>query len=335
MPAKDRLFSGMQPTQDAHIGNWLGAIRGWVDLQDRYECLFCVVDLHALTVPFEAAKLPDRVLNLAAAFLACGLDPKRSTIFVQSAVPEHAELAWFLACQTGLGALERMTQFKDKSEQNAANINAGLLFYPVLMAADVLAYRAKAVPVGEDQVQHLELAREIARKFNRAFGDTFPEPKAIVPEGAAKRILGLDGNAKMSKSRGNAVALVEEPAEIRRLVGGAFTDPEKKRKNDPGRPEICNVYTLHGFFTDAGRRASIEKDCRSGALGCVDCKKELAEGLVKALAPIRERYLAIRNDEAGLRKVLAEGAVRARGLARETLALAREHMGLREGGRIA
>ena len=221
----DRLFSGMQPTQDAHIGNWLGAIRNWVALQDRYDCLFCVVDLHALTVPYEPALMPERVLNLAAAFLACGVDPRKATVFVQSAVPEHAELAWLLACQTGLGALERMTQFKDKSGQNPENINAGLLFYPVLMAADILAYRAQAVPVGDDQVQHLELAREIVRKFNRAYGETFPEPKALLTDERSRRILGLDGNAKMSKSRGNAVSLVEEPAEILRLVGGAFTDP--------------------------------------------------------------------------------------------------------------
>jgi tryptophanyl-tRNA synthetase len=331
----DRLFSGMQPTQDAHIGNWLGAIRNWVALQDRYECLFCVVDLHAITVPYEPKAMPDRVLNLAAAFLACGIDPAKSTVFVQSAVPEHVELAWLLACQTGLGMLERMTQFKDKSGQSPENMNAGLLFYPVLMAADVLAYRAKAVPVGEDQVQHLELAREIVRKFNRLYGETFPEPKAIVPEGSAKRILGLDGNAKMSKSRGNAVALIEEPDAIRRLVGGAFTDPEKKRRNDPGRPEVCNVFTLHGFFTDTGRTGSIEADCRSGALGCVDCKKELAEGMVRGLAPIKARYEAVRADAAGLRRILEEGAAKARAIARETLREARERMGLTEGGRRA
>jgi tryptophanyl-tRNA synthetase len=331
----DRLFSGMQPTQDAHIGNWLGAIRNWVALQEKYDCLFCVVDLHALTVPYEPAKMPDRVLNLAAAFLACGIDPAKSTVFVQSAVPEHAELTWLLACQTGIGALERMTQFKDKSGQNPEHINAGLLFYPVLMAADVLAYRAKAVPVGDDQVQHLELAREIARKFNRLYGETFPEPAAIVPQGSAKRILGLDGNAKMSKSRGNAVSLVEEPAEIRRLVAGAFTDPLKVRRNDPGRPEVCNVFTLHGFFTEAARVGTIEADCRSGALGCVDCKKDLGENLVKALAPIREKYREVRGDEKRLREILAAGASKARALARETLTLARERMGLREGGRIA
>lgn len=330
----ERLFSGMQPTQDAHIGNWLGAIRNWVSLQERFECLFCVVDLHALTVPYDPALLRERVLNLAAAFLACGVDPAKSTVFVQSAVPEHAELTWLLACQTGLGALERMTQFKDKSQQNAENINAGLLFYPVLMAADVLAYRAQAVPVGEDQVQHLELAREIVRKFNRSFGETFPEPRAIVPEGSARRILGLDGNAKMSKSRGNAVALVEEPAAIRRMMASAYTDPERRRRTDPGRPEVCNVFTLHGFFTPPPRVQTIEADCRSAVLGCVDCKKELAENLVTSLAPIRERYLAVRADEEGLRGVLAAGAVRARALARETLALARERMGLVEGGRI-
>jgi tryptophanyl-tRNA synthetase len=331
----DRLFSGMQPTQDAHIGNWLGAIRSWVDLQDRYDCLFCVVDLHAQTAPYDPAAMPGRVLNLAAAFLACGVDPARSTVFVQSAVPEHAELLWLLACQTGTGALERMTQFKDKSDQNPDNVNAGLLFYPVLMAADILAYRAKFVPVGDDQVQHLELAREIVRKFNRSFGETFPEPAPILAKGAATRIMGLDGNAKMSKSRGNAISLIEEPDAIRKLVGAAFTDPLRKRRTDPGRPEVCNIYTLHGFFTEPARVATIERDCRSAALGCVDCKKELAENLVRALAPVREKYLAVRADEEGLRRILAAGAVKARALARETLVLARRNMGLTEGGRIA
>jgi len=330
----DRLFSGMQPTQDAHIGNWLGAIRNWVDLQDRYECLFCVVDLHAQTVAYEPSAMPVRVLNLAAAFLACGIDPAKSTVFVQSAVPEHTELTWLLAGQTGLGALERMTQFKDKSGQNPENINAGLLFYPVLMAADVLCYRAQWVPVGDDQVQHLELAREIVRRFNRSYGETFPEPSPILPKGAARRILGLDGNAKMSKSRGNAVALVEEPEVIRKIVGAAFTDPERKRRTDPGRPEVCNVFTLHHFFTDPKRIEGIERDCRSAALGCVDCKKELAEGMIAALAPIRERYGRIRADEAGLRKVLAAGAAKARAIARETLRDARRNMGLLEGGRV-
>jgi tryptophanyl-tRNA synthetase len=328
-----RLFSGMQPTQDAHIGNWLGAIRGWVDLQEKHDCLFSVVDLHALTVPGDPAAMPSRVLNLAAAFLACGIDPGRSTVFVQSAVPEHTELAWLLACHTGLGALERMTQFKDKSGQNPENVNAGLLFYPVLMAADVLAYRATVVPVGEDQVQHLELAREIVRRFNARFGEVFPEPEPILQTGPAKRILGLDGNAKMSKSRGNAVSLVEEPDAIRKLVGGAFTDPLRRRRQDPGRPEVCNVFTLHAFFTDAARVEAVGRDCRSAALGCVDCKRELAEGMIRGLAPIRERYLAIRADEAGLRSILAGGAERARALARETLAKAREAMGLTEGGR--
>ncbi|MCK6481839.1 MAG: tryptophan--tRNA ligase [Planctomycetes bacterium] len=331
----ERLFSGMQPTQDAHIGNWLGAIRNWVALQDRYECLYCVVDLHALTAPYDPRVMRERVLNLAAAFLACGVDPAKSTVFVQSAVPEHTELTWLLACQTGLGALERMTQFKDKSDQNADNINAGLLFYPVLMAADILAYRAQVVPVGEDQVQHLELAREIVRKFNRAFGDTFPEPRPIVPEGSAKRILGLDGNAKMSKSKGNAIALVEEPATVRKLLASAYTDPERKRRTDPGRPEVCNVFTLHGFFTAPSRVEGIAGDCRSAALGCVDCKKELAENLLVALEPIRRRYLEVRADEEGLRAVLAAGAERARALARETLVLARRNMGLVEGGRRA
>ncbi len=328
-----RLFSGIQPTQDAHIGNLLGAIRNWVDLQSRHECIFCIVDLHALTVAHDPAEMPPRVLNLAAVLMACGVDPARCTLFVQSAVPEHTELTWLLACQTGLGALERMTQFKDKSEQNVKDVNAGLLFYPVLMAADILAYRAQVVPVGEDQVQHLELAREIVRRFNGRFGETFPEPEGIVPEGGARRVKGLDGNAKMSKSRGNAVSLVEEPASIRERVGKAFTDPARLRRNDPGRPEICNVFSLHGFFTPAERVAAIERDCRSAALGCRECKGELAEAIVGALTPIRERYAALRADEGALRATLADGAARARSMARETLTLARERMGLTEGGR--
>jgi len=329
-----RLFSGMQPTQDAHIGNWLGAIRNWVRLQEKYECLFCVVDLHALTVPYPPAEMPDRVLNLAAAFLACGIDPDRSTVFVQSAVPEHAELAWLLACQSGLGALERMTQFKDKAGQHAESVNAGLLFYPVLMAADVLAYRAGWVPVGEDQVQHLELAREIVRKFNRSFGETFPEPQSLLAEGDARRIRGLDGSAKMSKSKGNAISLIEEPGAIRARMQGAFTDPQRLRRTDPGRPEVCNVFTLHGFFTEPARVEAIARECRAATLGCKEDKAALAEAMIQGLTPIRERYRAIRSDEGALRATLAAGAVRARALARETLAIARGRMGLTEGGRI-
>ena len=232
---KRRVFSGMQPTGEAHLGNYLGALRRWVQMQDEFECLWCIVDDHAITGGGDPKELPKKIVDLAVSFLAVGLDPAKGILFVQSDVPEHTELAWLFNAVTPVGELERMTQYKDKSAKYES-VPVGLLNYPVLQAADILLYKADAVPVGEDQRQHLELTREIARKWNAVYGDLFPEPEAII--GNEGRILGLDGDAKMSKSLGNTVDILAEPDEVWARVRTAVTDPQRVRRSDPGRPAV-------------------------------------------------------------------------------------------------
>ena len=321
-----RVFSGMQPSGEAHLGNYLGALRQWVRLQQDYECFFCIVDQHALTGEYDAGDLPRKVHDLAVSFLAAGLDPDRCTIFVQSDVPEHTELAWLFNTLTPLGDLERMTQFKDKAALRES-VPAGLLNYPILQAADILLYRAGGVPVGEDQLQHLELTREIARKWNARFGDFFPEPRAIM--GNAGRIMGLDGEAKMSKSLGNTVAILAEPEEIWQRVRTAVTDPQRVRRTDPGRPEVCNVYALHRHFVrDAEELEDIAVQCRTAQRGCVDCKKILGENMAAAFAPLRERGAHYRAHGGEVGEILTAGARRAREMARETMREVRSRMGM-------
>jgi tryptophanyl-tRNA synthetase len=328
MTAPKRLFSGMQPTGGLHVGNWLGALRNWQKLLDSgaYDCLFCVVDSHAITVEYEPKELSRRVLETALTYIACGLDPERATIFTQSDVPQHLELAWYLGSVTPMGDLGRMTQFKEKSDEHRQNVNAGLFTYPILMAADVLLYKAEVIPVGEDQVQHLELAREICRRFNSRFGDTFPEPKPVLS--TTPRIMGLDGKSKMSKTRGNAIELSDEPRVIEKKLKGAFTDPQKLRLGDPGRPEVCNVFTMHRALQDEAPLAEIDRDCRSGALSCGDCKMRLRDVLVRELAPVQARALELRAEPRRVLQVLNDGAVRARSLAEDTLGDVRRVMGL-------
>jgi tryptophanyl-tRNA synthetase len=323
---RKRVFSGMQPSGEAHLGNYLGALRRWVELQDSHECIFCIVDDHAITAGGDPAELPARTFDLAVSFLAVGLDPAKALIFVQSDVPEHTELAWLFNAVTPVGDLERMTQFKDKSVR-FESVPAGILNYPILQAADILLYKAEAVPVGEDQRQHLELTREIARKWNAAYGEGFfPEPEALISK--AGRILGLDGDAKMSKSVGNTVGILAEPDEIWARVRTAVTDPQRVKRNDPGRPEVCNVFTLHGHFTDAATIERISGECRAGEIGCVDCKKLLAESIADHFAPMRERAAHYRERPDEIRDILDDGARRAREIARETIAEVREMMGL-------
>jgi tryptophanyl-tRNA synthetase len=271
----ERVFSGIQPTGELHIGNYLGAIRNWVAVQDTHDCIYCIVDYHALTVPYQVGEMQQRIFELACGLLACGIDPQRSSLFVQSEVPQHTELTWILNTVTSMGELSRQTQFKSKAEQHADHINVGLFTYPVLQAADILLYKATKVPVGEDQAQHLELSREVARRFNSRFGQTFPEPGTMFS--STPRIRGLDGQAKMSKSLGNTIAVKEQPEELRRKLAKAFTDPNKLRRNDPGNPDICNIYTLHTFFGSPADTAVVNRDCRSGALGCVECKRRLGD----------------------------------------------------------
>ena len=324
---KKRLFSGIQPSGELHVGNYLGAIQKWVDLLDEYECIFCVVDLHAITVDYDPADMPKRVSDAASTLIGCGIDPERCTLFVQSYVPQHAELTWVFNSVTPMGELSRMTQFKEKSQQHETNVNVGLFDYPVLQAADILLYKADVVPVGEDQVQHIEFSREVARKFNARYGQVFPEPLALVSEAA--RIMGLDGKSKMSKSLENYIGLLDEPDVIRTKLKSAFTVLSRLRKSDPGDPDICNIYSLHKFLSPAETCAEVYENCKSAELGCVDCKHMLADNMIAALAPIRERTLAVRADTARLDRVLRAGAERCRPIAEATIAQVLSAMGLR------
>jgi len=320
----ERLLSGIQPSGELHVGNYLGAIRNWVAMQDSYEAFFFVANLHSMTVDYEASDMTRRILDMSRTLLACGVDPHKSCLFLQSDVIEHTMLSWILNCVTPLGELYRMTQFKDKSAQHEQNINAGLLTYPILQAADILIYKAAVVPVGEDQVQHLELSREIARKFNARFGMLFPEPKPLLTR--AKRILGLDGKAKMSKSLGNHIPLLAEPDRVWELLRPAVTDPARVRRNDPGHPEVCNLFSLHQGFSPEQEVTEIDRDCRAAAIGCVDCKKRLSANLSAVLAPVRERYRTLSDDD--VRGILEAGAKQAGAIARATMTEVRRATGI-------
>jgi tryptophanyl-tRNA synthetase len=324
-----RIFSGIQPSGELHIGNYLGAVKNWAALQRQHESFYCVVDYHAITVPYEPADLRARRREMTLSLLAAGLDPSAgTTVFVQSMVPEHTELAWIFNSVTPLGELERQTQFKDKATRQES-VLAGLLNYPVLQAADILLYRADLVPVGEDQVQHLELSREIARRWNARFAggeEFFPEPKALLTP--TRRIMGLDGNSKMSKSLGNTVGLLEEPDSIWQKLRPAVTDPKRVRRQDPGTPEVCNIYHLHKAFSPPETVEEVAKQCSSAGWGCVDCKKVLFDSMNRELRPIRERAAEIRATPDLVEDTLATGAGRARAAARETLGEAKERMGL-------
>ncbi|HHT9104622.1 MAG TPA: tryptophan--tRNA ligase [Candidatus Wujingus californicus] len=323
---KKRLFSGIQPSGDVHIGNYLGAIKNWVRLIDQYDCLFCIVDYHAITIEYDPKEMQRRIFNAAAVNIAAGLDPEKCTIFVQSHVPEHTELAWIFNTITPIGHLERMTQFKDKSKQHRENINAGLFTYPVLQTADILLYKGEVVPVGEDQVQHIELSREIARKFNMRYGEIFPEPQAILSE--APRIIGLDGKTKMSKSLGNYISLVESPESIWKKLSTAVTDENRKRRTDPGNPDICNLFTLHKHFSKKEQIERINIVCRTAEIGCIECKKILSENMVEQLTPICLKYERLIKNTDSLVNILQTGAERCRHMAEETMIEVKKKMGL-------
>src|SRR6059036_724993 len=327
-----RVFSGIQPSGELHIGNYLGAVQHWVKLQRQHDCLFCVVDLHAVTQAYDIATLAQRTLDMAIGLFAAGLDPERAVVFVQSHVAEHTELNWLLNTVTPLGELERQTQFKDKA-QRQASVAAGLLNYPVLQAADVLLYRATLVPVGEDQLQHLELMREIARRWNARFtnngGFAFPEPQALLS--TAKRVLGLDGQAKMSKSLGNTIGLFETPETIWEKLKPAATDPARVTRRDPGNPDICNIFTIHQGFSPPETQALVARNCRTAGWGCLDCKRVLADNMIAALTPVRERAQELRSQPRRVGETLRAGAAKARAIARRTMERVRRRMGLLEG----
>jgi len=322
-----KVFSGIQPSGELHLGNYLGAVKNWVELQDKYECIYFIADYHAITGSYAPADLRRRTRQMAISLLASGLDPAKSTLFVQSMVPEHTELTWILNTVTPLGELERQTQYKDKA-QRQESVNAGLLMYPVLQAADILLYRADLIPVGEDQVQHLELAREVARRWNAKFeSDFLVEPKPLLT--ATRRIMGLDGQAKMSKSLGNTIGLLETPEEVWAKLRPAMTDPARVRKTDPGTPEVCNIYNLHKAFNDSATVEHVADQCRSAGWGCLDCKKVLMDGMMRELTPIRERALELEAHPEIVTDALAAGAAHSGEIARSTMATVRETMGLR------
>jgi len=323
----ERILSGIQPSGTIHIGNYLGAIKNWAALIDEFECYFCIVDYHAMTVEYDPKVMQERIFDAACVNLACGLDRDNCVLFVQSQVVQHTELAWIFNCITPIGEASRMTQFKEKSDQHKSNINLGLLTYPILQAADILLYRAKYVPVGEDQVQHIELSRDVARKFNHAFGEYFTEPEAKLTIGA--RIMGLDGKAKMSKSLDNYIAVTDPPDDVWKKLRSAFTDPQRLRKGDPGNPEICNIFSLHKIYSTFPDVAEIDQGCRSGKWGCVDCKKKLAECLNRQNGPIIEKYLAFKQDPEKVRDTLSRGAEKARAVALETMEQVHKLTGLR------
>ena len=322
---KKRVFSGARPTGKQHIGNYIGAIQNYVALQDEYECVYCIVDIHALTSLENTERLQDNIYEMMLDWLASGLDPQKSILFVQSDVPEVMELHTLLSMVTPLSWLLRVPTFKEKAKSQPQNVNYGLVGYPVLMTADIILYKAEVVPVGEDQLPHLELAREITRRFNTLFGDTFLEPQAKLTN--FPLVLGLNGNQKMSKTYDNHVELAATPDETRKKIMTAVTDPSRQYRSDPGHPNICNVFSLHGYFTPE-RTGEIETSCRKAGIGCVDCKKILAENINVYLAPLREKRLKLAENPKYIFDVMSDGAQRARNIAKETLLSAKQHMGL-------
>jgi tryptophanyl-tRNA synthetase len=324
--AKPRILSGMQPTGQLHLGNLEGALRNWVRLQEEYDSFFCIVDWHALTTLFDK---PDEIRyntrQVAIDYVAAGLDPKKCAIFIQSHVKEHAELHLLLSMITPVPWLERVPTYKEKIENLQLESAAyGLLGYPVLQAADILIYKANAVPVGRDQLPHLELTREICRRFNYIYGDIFPEPEAKLTEYPV--MPGLDGR-KMSKSYDNAIYIADTAEVTAQKIRTMFTDPLKVYRNDPGHPETCPVCALHHIYNKS-EVEEIERDCRSGALGCVDCKKRLTVAMNEALAPIRERRVQLEQNPEELEAILTDGAAKARAVAQTTMVEVRAAMKL-------
>ncbi len=323
---KKRVFSGIQPTGQIHLGNYLGAIKHWVEMQDEYENLFCVVNSHAITLPIDPTFLKSQSYELVKLLLACGISPKQSGLFIQSEVDEHPALAWLLDCQVSMGEMQRMTQFKDKSLKNPKSVNVGLFNYPILMASDILLYQSDLVPVGEDQKQHLELTRNIAEKFNRDFGECFKIPEPLIAKVGA-RVMGLDEpQVKMSKSHkgaNHAIFLLDEPDVIVRKIKKATTDSIGTIQFDATREGIFNLLNIYMLLSDETQE-SIEERFKNKGYG--DFKKELAEVIIQALKPIQERYKEISGDE--VKATLNHGAEKARPLARATYQKAKELMGL-------
>ncbi len=320
------IMSGIQPTGDIHIGNYLGAIREWVELAKTHLSFYVIVDYHAITIDYDVEQFQSNIFNAAMVNIACGLEPGTCNLLIQSHIPEILELNWVLASCAMVGRLSNMTQFKEKGAQNEANVNAGLFNYPILQAADILIYKASLVPVGEDQFQHLELSREIARRFNKRFGETFPEP---MPCGKPARVLGLDGENKMSKSLNNYIGIIESSESLWKKLAPAKTDVQRVRRSDPGRPHLCNIYAYHEFFTPEEPRQNCYEECKKAGIGCIDCKRILHEHLLKALAPIKERYRELEQQRDVVYDFLHDSAAKAREVAGKTMDEVRHKMGIR------
>ena len=318
---KGRIFSGMQPSGRFHLGNYMGALENWVRLQHDHECFFSIVDLHALTSAYEnTSQLPENIHNMALDWLAAGLDPDKNTIFVQSHVKEHAELHLLLSMITPLSWLERVPTYKDKLQQlgtQGKDINTyGFLGYPELMTADIILYKADIIPVGEDQIPHLELCREIVRRFNNLYGPVFPEPQAKLSKAAL--LPGIDGR-KMSKSYGNAIPYAAGPEELKKRVRMIVTDPQRIKKTDAGNPEVCTAFKFHNIF-NTENVAEIEGACRGACIGCVECKNRLADRMNESLADIYARREYFASKPSMVREILEAGAQKARVVAEATMA---------------
>jgi tryptophanyl-tRNA synthetase len=317
MTQRDRVLSGMRPSGKLHLGNYLGALANWVQLQDAAECFFFVADWHVLTDTSDIRDVPTNTIDLAVDWLAAGLDPERSTLFIQSLIPEHAELHLLLSMVTAVGWLERVPTYKERIEQlHLESPSYGLLGYPVLQAADILMYKTRWVPVGADQVPHIELTREIARRFNHTFGAVFVEPEAKLTE--IPKVPGTDGR-KMSKSYDNTILLSDPPAIVSKKIRPMMTDPARKRRTDPGNPDVCPVFDLHRIFTPVPDREWAATGCRTAGIGCLDCKDVLLKHLLPALAPIQARRERLADKPDAIVDVLRAGSERARHIARRTM----------------
>jgi len=319
MTAKKRILSGMRPTGPLHLGNYHGALDNWIAMQEEYECFFFIADWHALTSDYEnPGNIRRFVQEMMIDWLSAGLSPEKCTLFVQSSVMEHAELFLLLSMITPVPWLERNPTYKDQIIQleNKDLSTFGFLGYPVLQAADIIMYKANGVPVGIDQVPHIEITREIARRFNYLYGNVFPEPDAILTQ--SSKILGLD-RRKMSKSYNNAIYLSDSPEDIRAKVSAMITDPNRARRKDPGNPEICNVFEFHKLYSPPSVVEQISGQCRSAAIGCVECKKIMAENLINALAPIREKRKYFEERPEMVKEIIASGNQKAQAVARQTM----------------
>ena len=324
---KGRVFSGARPTGRQHLGNYLGAIKNYVALQDEYNCVYCIVDLHALTTVDTTENLKVNTREMALDFLAAGIRPEETIIFVQSHVPQVTELHTILSMVTPLGKLTALPTFKEKVRQNPDNVNYGLVGYPVLMTADIVLYKADVVPVGIDQAPHLEFAREIVRSFNYRYNtDVLIEP--MMKNTEIPKVIGIDGKDKMSKSLDNHIEIAATPEETHKRVMQMVTDPQRVRRGDPGDPDVCNVFSLHKTFSSAEEVAMIDVECRRAGIGCVDCKKMFSKNLNAHFEPFRERRAALEAEPDYVKDVLADGSARARAIAKQTIAEVKQAVGL-------